>query len=74
MWRRQLVNPLNIRSFFCHSRTLLVMSVRRERELDSLRTNLRATTDRAETAQRETKRLSASLTEAREEQARYFAF
>lgn len=43
----------------------------RERELDAIRTGLRAATDHAEKRQREAKRLEFLLQEAREEYARY---
>lgn len=43
---------------------------RRERELDVIRTSLRAATDDSETRQREAKRLAALLDETREEYAR----
>ena len=43
---------------------------RREKELDAIRTGLRAATDHAEKRQREAKRLGVLLEEAREEHAR----
>lgn len=44
---------------------------RRERELDAIRTGLRAATDHAEKRQREAKRLGVLLEEAREEHTRF---
>lgn len=42
----------------------------RERELDAIRTSLRAATDHSENRQREAKRLATLLEETREEYAR----
>lgn len=47
------------------------VATNRERELDAIRTSLRAATDHSESRQREAKRLAAMLEETREEYARF---